>query len=58
LHNVECIELLPYNRLAISKYKGLSIDYELKDVLPLKKANLHYLEELGESVGIKISINV
>ena len=58
LHNVERIELLPYNRLAISKCKGLGIDYELKDVLPLKKADLHYLEELGKRIRIKISINV
>ena len=32
LHNVQRVEILPYHGLAITKYKDLGIDYELKDV--------------------------
>ena len=31
LHNVKCVEVLPYHSLAIAKYQNLGIDYALKD---------------------------
>lgn len=34
LHNIECIEVLPYHTLGVYKYEKLGVDYPLKDVQP------------------------
>jgi pyruvate formate lyase activating enzyme len=55
--NVKRIEIMPYHRLGASKYEGLGIEYELKDILPVEKKELKHLVELGEEIGIKVRID-
>lgn len=56
LKNIQRVELLPYHRLGLGKYKGLGREYTLKDVESLKKGDLLYLAELGQTVGIPLQI--
>ena len=50
------IEVLPYHRLALSKYRGLGRDYKLEDVKPIKKKELGYLVEIGAEIGADVRI--
>jgi pyruvate formate lyase activating enzyme len=56
LRNIQRVELLPYHRLGLSKYKGLGREYHLQDVESVKKDDLLYLAELGQTVGIPLQI--
>jgi pyruvate formate lyase activating enzyme len=56
LKNIQRVELLPYHRLGISKYKGLGRDYKLQDIVSLKKDDLVHLEHLGQTLGIPLQI--
>ncbi len=38
LDNVKALDVLPYHNMAIPKYENLGIDYPLKDIMPLTKA--------------------
>lgn len=38
LKNIKAIDVLPYHNMAIPKYENLGIDYPLKDIPPLTKA--------------------
>lgn len=37
LHNIQALDVLPYHNMAVPKYEGLGLDYQLKDVPPLSK---------------------
>jgi pyruvate formate lyase activating enzyme len=50
------LEVLPYHRLALGKYRGLGRDYKLKDVKPVKKRELGYLVEIGAEIGVDVRI--
>ena len=56
LKNLLWIEVLPYHRLGIMKYKGLGKEYKLQDLQPVKKENLRYLVEIGRNCGVEIRI--
>lgn len=56
LHGIEHVELLPYHRLGMTKYKGLGMEYPLQDLKSLKKDDLSYLTELACKVGIPLQI--
>lgn len=38
LNNIQALDVLPYHDMAVPKYENLGIEYPLKDVLPLTKA--------------------
>ena len=46
LKNVKKIEVLPYHRLAISKYEKLGIEYPLKDIVEPTIADIQRIEKL------------
>ena len=47
------MELLPYHRLGVSKYRQFSRKYELKDIEPPTKEQMQMLRRLVKSSGIK-----
>jgi len=53
LNNVKNIELLPYHRLAIEKYKKLGIEYKLKDTLEPTKEMITKAKKLLRIEGEK-----
>ena len=53
LNNVEKIELLPYHRLALDKYKKLGIEYTLKDTLEPTKEMITKAKKLLRIEGEK-----
>lgn len=56
LKNVTRIELLPYHRLGISKYRKLGIRYPLPNTMPPKFHRLRLLKETVESEGVQCRI--
>ena len=56
LKNLQWIEILPYHRLGILKYRGLGRKYSLEDYQPVKKNDLHYLVDIGAQYDIKVNI--
>jgi len=50
------VELLPYHRLGISKYKQLGREYKLNDVKPPTKEKLQDIANIIEMYGLKIRI--
>lgn len=56
LENVVRVEVLPYHRLGIGKYRGLGRRYNLDAVTPVKKSELGYLSELGREYGVTVQI--
>jgi pyruvate formate lyase activating enzyme len=56
LKNMMWIEILPYHRLALYKYRGLGRNYKLADMEPVKKESLSYLTEMGSRLGVKVRI--
>jgi pyruvate formate lyase activating enzyme len=47
------IELLPYHKLGVPKYKALSKDYPLPDLEPPSEYHLRALKELVKSYGVQ-----
>ena len=56
LERVEAIELLPFHRLGIGKYKGLGRYYKMENVHSLKKQDLTPLETLGREMGLPVRV--
>jgi len=46
MNNVEKIEVLPYHKLAIEKYKNLGIEYQLQDILEPTKEQIKKAKEI------------
>ena len=56
LKNLLWIEILPYHRLGLLKYKGIGKRYALPDLQPIKKEDLEYLIEMGAACNVKVRI--
>ena len=56
LKTVSWVELLPYHRLGISKYRKLEIHYPLPNVKPPKSQRLRLLKKIVESEGMECRI--
>jgi len=56
LRNLKWIEVLPYHRLGMTKYRGLGRMYPLADVNPVSKQSLTYLKVLGAQIGVDVRI--
>jgi pyruvate formate lyase activating enzyme len=56
LKNILSIELLPYHRLGISKYRKLGIHYPLPNVKPPTSKRLQMLKDVIESEGMECLI--
>ena len=51
-----CVDLLPYHRLGLSKYKRMKIDYHLIDLLPPSKKRMEEIKNLFEKNGFQVTI--
>jgi pyruvate formate lyase activating enzyme len=49
----EEVNLLPFHRLAISKYEQIGLEYEYKDVIPPKIEQMQRFKEIFERQGIR-----
>jgi len=56
LQNLMRIELLPYHRLGLSKYRALGLDYRLAQVTPPSRENILQLKQIVENFGLKCQI--
>jgi pyruvate formate lyase activating enzyme len=56
LNYLKWIEVLPYHRLGMGKYRALGRDYPMGQVAPLKKQDLLYLQEVGSEMGVNVRI--
>lgn len=56
LKSVDHMEILPYHRLGNMKYQALGRKYGLEELEPVKKTDLGRFVELGEKIGVKVSI--
>jgi len=56
LTNLQWIEILPYHRLGMTKYSGLARTYSYRDVDPVSKQSLAYLQEYGAEFGVEVRI--
>jgi len=50
------VELLPFHRLGMSKYRGLGRAYGMEEVLPLGNEDLGELARLGEHMGLAVHV--
>jgi pyruvate formate lyase activating enzyme len=53
---VTALEFLPYHNYGMDKYSSLGMQYELKDVLPVKDEMLNKYKKMAEDQGLKCSI--
>lgn len=58
LNNVKRIELLPYHRLGLAKYRSLEKEYELWDLEPPSDEHMHHLEEMMKSYVSSIEAQI
>jgi pyruvate formate lyase activating enzyme len=56
IKNVSRVELLPYHRLGISKYRKMEMHYPLPNVKPPTSRRLRLLKEVVESEGLECRI--
>lgn len=56
LENVKKMHILPYHRLGLDKYEGLSREYLLKDILPPDDEKMEELKKAAEKFGIECQI--
>jgi pyruvate formate lyase activating enzyme len=50
------VELLPYHRLGMSKYRGLGVSYEMEGIQSLGRDDLVHLERLGKKMGVNVRV--
>jgi pyruvate formate lyase activating enzyme len=56
LKTISKIEIMPYHRLGLTKYRGLGRRYDWVDLPSLNKKGLSYLVELGRETGVEVRI--
>lgn len=56
LKNLQWIEVLPYHRLGMGKYRALGRMYPMEDMKPLKRQDLAFLKEIGAECGVEVKI--
>ncbi|MFH1697365.1 MAG: pyruvate formate-lyase 1-activating enzyme, partial [Candidatus Diapherotrites archaeon] len=54
---LECVELLPYNKLGEKKWNALNRKYPLKDVRTPSNNEMKQAAELLETSGLKVLLN-
>ncbi|PAB57987.1 pyruvate formate-lyase 1-activating enzyme [Anaeromicrobium sediminis] len=55
LKNVEKVEILPFHKLALSKYEKLGIEYALKDTEPPTAERIENAKNIYKNRGIKVN---
>ncbi len=50
------VEIMPYHRLGLSKYRGLGRIYDLAHVEPVNRNDIMYLEEMGHEMGMEVKV--
>ena len=56
LKNLKHIEILPYHRLGMGKYRALGREYLMGDLKPVLKNELLFLSEIGKECGVEVRI--
>jgi len=56
LKHLKWIEILPYHRLGMGKYQALGREYPMGQTPPLKKQDLHNLQDVGSELGVDVRI--
>jgi len=56
IKGISHIDLLPYHRLGISKYKKLDLELKMKDIWPPDKEKIYKAKNLFEDFGFKVGI--
>ena len=54
--NFQGIDLLPYHKLGINKYKQLDMEYTITDDLSFKAEELEYLEEVIKDYDLQVNV--
>ena len=53
--NLKNVELLPYHRLGLTKYRGLGRPYKLESLESMELSDLEKYVDLGKEIGINVS---
>lgn len=56
LNGLEQIDLLPYHRIANSKYQRLKMNYKLEDLKEPDQARMRELRKVFEDIGMKVTV--
>lgn len=56
LPNIQQVNLLPYHRAGIEKYKSLGKTYKLDKIQPPSSQRIHFVKEKIEAFGIKVGV--
>jgi pyruvate formate lyase activating enzyme len=56
LPRVGAVELLPYHRLGVNKYRKLGLEYPLDDTLPPEKDEMQSLKTIFDGQGVKCMV--
>jgi pyruvate formate lyase activating enzyme len=52
LPRVECVELLPYHRLGVNKYRNMGLEYPIDHISPPDRAAMQELQAIFDDHGI------
>lgn len=55
--SINRVEVIPYHRFGLSKYKGLGLEYKMENIDPVQKGSLQYLVDMGKKYGIHVHID-
>jgi len=53
---IESIEVLPYHRLGVFKYRSLGRKYLLENLVPYEKSRILEIKELLQGYGLKVEV--
>lgn len=56
LANLQWIEVLPYHRLGLSKYRALGREYPMTGVAQVSKQSISYLQDFGREFNVEVRI--